>query len=375
MEAKELEISYSEEQGMLGDTAGTFFKKKSTFDAVRKWAEAPEGYSKEMWQEMADLGWMGIAIPEAYGGSGLGAPELVTLMEPMGRYVFASPFLATTLAGQLLLAAGSQAHKAKWLPEVASGKRIATIALSEPDGSWEPEHVKASAERTAAGYRLTGTKCFVLDGPNADLMIGAFLLGGKPALFLLEPEAVRGLRQTREQLVDMTRRSSRISFDGVEVPGAALMTEDGLPALQKVLRLAWVLLAADMAGGAEGVLQLTLEYLKIRKQFGKTIGAFQGLKHPAVNIMMDIENARSLLYYAATVYGPNDKESEVAARMVKAFASELHAYAAGRAVQIHGGMGFTWECHAHLFMRRAHFGQFTFGDARHHRRHLAELML
>jgi alkylation response protein AidB-like acyl-CoA dehydrogenase len=373
-EQPELAITCSEEQGMLMDTAASFLKNKCTLEEVREWSETDAGYSKELWREMADLGWMGIILPEEYGGAGLGVPELASLMEPMGRYLMASPFLATTLGAQLLLAAGSEEQKKRWLPEIAAGQRVITLAFTEAEGSWEPAHIKAAAERGAGGYRLSGTKCFVLDGPNADLIIGAFKLDGVPRLFLIEPEQASGLSQTREQLVDITRRSSRIDFDGLELPAEALLPGDAAAALGRVFQLAWVVLAAEMAGGAEGAFQLTLEYLQIRKQFGKTIGSFQGLKHPMANIMMDIESTRSLVYHAATVFDGESKQSEVAARMAKAQAGDAYGYAVGRAVQFHGGIGFTWECHAHLFFRRAQWAQYSYGDSLHHRRHLADLL-
>jgi len=369
-----LEIRYSDEQGMLADTASSMLAKKCTFERVRQWMDTPSGYSQELWTEMGELGWLGIAIPEEYGGSGLGVPELVSLMEPMGRQLLASPFLATTLAGNLLLTAGSEDQKKKWLPEIAAGRCITTMAVTEPLGSWEPEHTRCEAREQGDGYLLSGIKCSILDGKNADLIIGVFQMGGKPALFLIEPDRCGQLNQTRERLVDETRRSSRIAFDQFKVPRNALMREDGADFLNEVSRLAWVMLSAEMAGGAEGAFQLTLDYLKIRKQFGRLIGSFQALKHPMADIMMAIENTRSLAYHAATIYDGKGRQSEIAARMAKTFAIETYTYAVSRAVQFHGAIGFTWECNAQLFFRRAQWDKFSYGDALHHRRHLADLL-
>ncbi len=375
MDRKKLHFVYSEEQGILGDTAKNMLRKKCTFEKVREWMETQEGFSSDIWREMAELGWMGVAIPEEYGGSGLGATELTAIVEPMGRYLLASPFLATTLGGQLLLVAGSEEQKKRWLPEIAGGERIITLALYEPEGSWEPGHIKAEAKENADGYLLTGTKCSILDGQNADLLIAGFLLDDKPALFLIEPEHLAGLEPAREMLVDETRRSTRMVFDQFQLPKHALITDNALPSLKKVHNLAWLLFSADMAGGCEGVFQLTLDFLQVRKQFGRPIGSFQALKHPMANIMIDIENSRSLVYYAASVLDGDSAESEIAARMAKAYTGEMYGNAVNRAIQFHGATGYTWECHAQLYFRRAQWEQFSFGDAIHHRRHLAQLLL
>jgi|Deesub1362A_J573_1020465.scaffolds.fasta_scaffold00298_34 alkylation response protein AidB-like acyl-CoA dehydrogenase len=375
MSGSDLLISYSDEQAMLHETATNLLAKRCTFEALRQWMETPEGYSQELWRETAELGWLGIAIPEAYGGYGLGAPELVSVMEPMGRYLYPSPFLASTLGAQLLLWAGTEDQKRSWLPDIAKGQILITVALMEADGSWEPHHVKDRAIPLGDGYELTGTKHFVLDGQNTDLLIAAFDLQGELSLFLLEPHEVSKLKKDPENLIDLSRRSCRICFDGLKVPGSALMTRDALHPLRKLHRLAWVLLSAEMAGGAEGVFQLTLDYLKVRTQFGRPIGGFQALKHPIVNIMIAIENARALVYHSATVFDGPEKEAETAARMAKAHTSDTYAYAVNRAIQFHGAIGYTWECNAHLFFRRAQWAQYAFGDAIHHRRHLAELLL
>jgi alkylation response protein AidB-like acyl-CoA dehydrogenase len=375
MTPSELSISFSDEQAMLHETASSLLSKRCTFDSLRHWMETEEGYPREIWREISELGWLGIAIPEEYGGHGLGAAELVSVMEPMGRFLFPSPFLATTLASQLLLWAGTEEQRSQWLPQLARGERIATIALTESDGSWEPHHVRDEARPTSSGYELSGVKHFVLDAQQADLIIAALRLEGEIALFLLGPEELRGLRMEPQRLIDPSRRSATVDLSGIEVPDGCLMTRDALEPLKRVFRLAWLLLSAEMAGGAEGVFQLTLDYLKVRHQFGRPIGGFQALKHPMVNIMMAIENGRTLVYHAATIFNGPEREAEIAARMAKAHTSDTYAYATNRAIQFHGAMGYTWECNAQLFFKRAQWDQFAFGDAIHHRRHLARLLL
>ena len=214
----------------------------------------------------------------------------------------------------------------------------------------------------------------MLDVQNADLVIVATRRAGQLALVLVEAAALAG-RVRRETLIDETRRSGRIRLDGLTLSRDALLDGgDALAALQHVQRVGWLLIAADTAGGAEGVLQLTLEYLKTRKQFGKLIGGYQSLKHPMVEIMIAIEHGRSLLYHATSAFERGDAEREVALRMAKAQLGETYAYAADRSIQFHGAIGFTYECHAQLFFRRAQWAQASFGDPAHHRRHIADLL-
>lgn len=369
-----LNIRYSDEQAMLADTAVSFLRSKSTFEHVRRYIGDEAGYDPELWKEMAGLGWLGIALPEEHGGAGLGAAELVSVCEPMGHYLMASPFLASTLAGQALLHTGSAEQKQAWLPRIASGEAIATLALTEPDGSWEPGGFAATAEKGGAGYRLSGTKTLVLDGQNADLVLIAVSLDGAPALLAADRDNLAG-RLRPETLVDETRRSVHVDLDDLQLPASARLAGDAAGALRYVYSLAWLLLAAEQAGGANGVFDLTLEYVKTRKQFGKVIGGYQAIKHPMVDLMMEIENTRSLLYHAATVFDGPGGESEIAARMVKAYATDTFRHAADRSIQFHGAMGFTYECHAQLFFRRAQWTRHSFGDAAHHRRHLADLLL
>jgi acyl-CoA dehydrogenase len=367
-------IAYSEEQALLAQSARELLAKRADIAAVRRWMASESGYDAALYQEMAALGWLGLAVPASYGGSEMPVATLASLAEPMGAHVFASPFLATTLAAQALMRSGNKAQKQQWLPKLVSGAAIASVALSEPNGSYELEHITATATRTASGFTLTGTKTFVLDAQNADVVIVAVRLEGALALVLVPRAALSAERVRRETLIDETRRSARIMLDGVAVPADALLDAgDAAATLAHVQHAAWLLTAADMAGGAEGVMELTVEYLNTRKQFGKLIGSYQSLKHPMVDIMCAIEEGRSLLYHAATVL--EGAHSESALRMAKAQLGDTYAHAADRAIQFHGAIGFTYECHAQLYFRRAQFNQYAFGDALHHRRHLARLLL
>ena len=366
------EIAFSEEEAMLAQSARQLLAERSDFAAVRRWLSSESGYAPELYAELAQLGWLGVAVPAQYGGAELGVRALTPLCEVMGQQLLASPFLASTLAAQALLAAGSDAHKAHWLPQLVRGQVIGSVALYEPGGSYALTDLQARAERRGAGFALAGAKAAVLDGQHADVVLIAAALDGRPALFLAT-RAQLGERLRRETLIDERRRSARLTLDGLELPSDALLTGgDGGQAIAHVQRCAWLLLAAEMAGGAEGVLALTVEYLKTRVQFGRAIGSYQALKHPMVEIMCALEQGRSLLFHASTLMDGADPEREIALRMAKAQLGDTYQYAADRAIQFHGAIGFTYECHAQLYFRHAQWCQASFGDALHHRRELAQ---
>jgi alkylation response protein AidB-like acyl-CoA dehydrogenase len=377
------EIELSEEQGLLALSAGDFLTKHSTFDAVRRRMETDSGFDPALWGEMASLGWLGASLPEVHGGAGMPVGALVSLAEAMGRHLFASPWLATTLAGRLIDAAGSEEQKQRLLPGIASGELIATVALTEPGGSWELQAPSATAARSGEGYALSGSKSLVLDAEAAGLILYSATLddgSGSPAIFAVERGALPEGALRRHELIDERRRACRLDLDGLQVPAdARLDGGDAAAALGHVDAVGTLLLAAEMSGGTEGVMDLTLEYLRTRTQFGRLIGSYQALKHPMVEIMIQQELTRSLLYHAATVFQAGVEEgaelSEIAVRMAKAQAGESYTHAADRSIQFHGAIGFTHECHAQLFFRHAQWAEYTFGDALHHRRRLEPLLL
>jgi alkylation response protein AidB-like acyl-CoA dehydrogenase len=375
--ANQPEITWSDEEAMLAQSAAELLTRRASFDAVRAAMETEHGYDRALYRELAELGWLGVAVPAAYDGAELRVGALCGIFEAAGMHVHGSPLLASTLTAQALLAAASDAQKREHLPPLVRGETIGAVAVSEPNGSWELASLAASATQTSTGYALSGTKSFVLDGQNADLVLVAARLAGRPALFALRGDALKD-RLRPETLIDATRRSARLSLDGLEVGKDALLDGNGpdaTPALAHVQRTAWLLLAAEMAGGTEGVLQLTVDYLRTRKQFGKLIGSYQALKHPTTEIMCSLEQGRSLLYHAATAFDREPPAPELALRMAKAFLGDLYTHATDRSIQFHGAIGFTWECHAQLFFRRAQWAQYSFGDGAHHRRHLADRLL
>ncbi len=366
-------LTFSDEQSMLLDTAAEFFQDKSPIAHVREQLTTEHGFEAAHWDEMVALGWSGLAIGEDYGGSGLGLGAAVTIAEPMGRHLAASPFISTQLfvAG---LQAGSEGQQSKHLAAIAEGA-IGTVALFEEDGDWN----LAKAQCELANGCLTGVKTFVTDAGVADyLLVSAQTTSQEkrgPVLAILEKAALPTNALVREGVIDETRRSFRINLDQVAVDEHNLIRGDAAQrALSSIRNAALLLIAAESSGGIAGVLDLVVEYLNTREAFGRKIGAYQGLKHPTVDILIGLERSRSHVYHAASLIDAG-QDPEVAVRMAKAEASDSFAFAGDRAIQFHGGFGFTYECDAQLYLRRALWSQYAFGDAAHHRKHLAELLL
>jgi acyl-CoA dehydrogenase len=367
-------MTFSDEQALLLDTATEYFRANSSVAAVRDRMLSETGYETGMWQEMVNLGWTALAIPEESGGTGLGLGAAVCIAEPMGRHLCASPWLSTQLFVQGLLAGGNDDQKNAGLGAVVEGA-AATVALFEAEGSWDL--LKPQAQVTIDGdhARLNGLKTFVSDAAVAHWLLISAVENGRPVLALVSREQLSSGRMTRETVIDETRRCYQLELDGITIPAAMLISGDAaIRALGAIEQAAWLLLAAEAAGGTAGVLDVIVEYLNTRTAFGRRIGSYQGLKHPTVDILIGLERSRSHVYHAASLCDAGE-DAKVASRMAKAQASDNFAFAGDRAIQFHGGFGFTWECDAQLFLRRALFCQYSFGDAPHHRKRLANLLL
>jgi acyl-CoA dehydrogenase len=369
-------LSFSDEEGMILDSAREFCRDKSTIADVRQLLSSESGFNPAVWQQMVDLGWLGLAIPEEFGGSGLGIGATVPIAECMGRQMLSTPFFSTTLAAQLLLRAGTPAQKENWLAQLANGK-IATLALLDGE-DWGDEELSATAIANDDQLSLDGEKWFVSDAGVADLFLVAVSYEGNPSLVLVEREQIDEAALKPHTLIDETKRASRLDLSGVKVPASALLeTGKTRPALRDIRLLGALLVASEATGSSAACLDTVVEYLKTRKQFGKLIGSYQALKHPTVDILCAMDSARSLIYHAGSVVGDAalDEDAETACRMAKAQATDALLFAGDRAVQFHGGMGFTYECDAQLYIRRAQWSQQQFGDSRHHRKRLASLLL
>ena len=366
-------LSFSEEQAMLLDVAREFCRDKSPMAAVRAQLETERGFDPAIWDEMVALGWAGIALPEACGGSGMGVASVVPVVEAMGRAMLGTPLISTTLAAQLLLRAGGAGSMEATLASIAGGS-IATVALLE-NADWGDTRIGCQLDGSGV---LQGNKKYVTDAEAADLFVVPVEHAGAPALAVVKAEQLAAGAIAPNTLIDQTKRSASVDFSGVQVAQEDLLTGAAVSsALRDLYLLGALLTAAEATGSAASCLDTIVEYLKTRKQFGKLIGSYQALKHPAVDILCAVDSGRSFIYHAATLVGEEalDRDAEIACRMAKAHATEALLYAGDRAVQFHGGMGFTYECDAQLYIRRAQWSQQQYGDAQHHRKRLADLLL
>jgi alkylation response protein AidB-like acyl-CoA dehydrogenase len=377
-----MDFGFSQEQEMLRATARKFFENECPSTFVRERMAEPAGVTDDFWTKLAEQGWLGLIYPEEYGGAALGFVDLTVLMEEMGRVVMPGPFFSTTvLGGLLILEAGSPAQKNEWLTRIAAGQAKTTLAWTEPSARWDAEGVTTAARAAGADFVLSGTKLFVPDAHLADVLVvvartseGARAEDGV-SLFLV-PGRASGLEVKLLPTMDQTRKLCEVTLRDVRVPADALLgaRDGGWAPLARVAERATVALCAEMCGGAQRVLEMTTEYAKIRVAFGKPIGAYQGVKHRAADMLVDVENAKSLTYYAAWAVDENVPEAALAASMAKAYVTDAYRKVAGGGIQLHGGIGFTWEHDLHLYFKRAKSSEFTFGDSTYHREKVAKLI-
>jgi alkylation response protein AidB-like acyl-CoA dehydrogenase len=379
-----VDFGFSAEQDLLRQTARSFLEKECPSTFVRRMMDEPAGTTDEFWQKLAELGWLGLVYPERFGGVGLGFVDLTVVLEEMGRVVMPGPFFSTVLLGGLaILEAGSEAQQAAWLPKIAAGETRATLALAEESGRWDAGGIELVAKASKGGFVLTGTKLFVPDAHDADLFVVA-VRTGKPtkenpgagvSLFLVDADT-KGVATTLLPTMDQTRKLGEVTFTRVELGADALLgaADQGWAPLARVLDRATVGLCAEMCGGAQRVLEMCTEYAKIRTAFGKPIGAYQAVKHKCADMLVHVENAKSITYYAAWAMDEGVDEAPLAAAMAKAYVSDAYRKAAGDGIQLHGGIGFTWEHDLHLYFKRAKGSEVTFGDATYHRERVAQLI-
>ncbi len=367
-----MNFAFSEEQEELRRITRQFLESKSPETEVRRLMETTEGYDPAVWSQMAnELGLQSLVIPEEYGGQGFTYVELTVVLEEMGRALLAAPFYSTVvLATNAVLHSGDEAAKKEILPGIASGETIATLALTEPNGKWDLSGVEATATKSGDAWTIDGTKMFVLDGHVADVIIVAARTGAGLSLFKVDGDAA-GLTRTPLATMDQTRKQAKLEFSGV--PATLIGTDGGADeVLGRVLDLAVVALAAEQVGGAQKVLDMSVEYAKDRVQFGRPIGSFQAIKHKCADMLLEVESAKSAAYYAAWCAAElNDELPEVAC-LAKAYCSEAYFHSAAENIQIHGGIGFTWEHPAHLYFKRAKSSELLFGDPTYHRELLAQ---
>lgn len=356
----------TEEQELIRSTARQFLRERLPLDQVRELMMSDSGFDHSIWKEMASLGWTGLTIAEEHGGAGMGPVELGVLMEEMGRLVTPGPFFASSvLATTAIQEIATDSQQADCLPGLASGETIATVAMFESRHGWA-NTPKTTATESDAGWVIAGEKRTVLDGLHADLILVTASTTEGVGLFVVDP-AVRGVTIEPESSLDLTRRTATVELSDVELgPDARLGSGDAGAGLEHTLRLATIALAAEQVGGTQACMEQSVEYAKSRYQFGRPIGSYQSIKHRCANMLMKLEHARSAAYYASRVT-EDATELGIAAPLAGSIASETYTWVAGENIQVHGGIGFTWEHDAHLYLKRAKSSSLLLGSARHHR--------
>lgn len=375
-----MNFAFSEEQEFLRQTARRFLEDKASSERVREIMESDAGYDVALWSEIAQMGWQSMAIPEEYGGAGFSFLEVVVLMEEMGRSLFPAPYLASVvLAANVLLTAGSDEQKAAHLPGIASGEQIWTLALTESSGRWDAGGVAMESKSDGDDLVISGTKLFVLDGHVADHFIVAVRTSASDVpedgiSLVVVPADSPGVVTSKVEAMDQTRTLAEVAFSDVRVSRSDMLGPEGgaWPAIAKVLDLGAVALAAEQVGGAQLCLEMAVEYAKNRVQFGRPIGSFQAIKHKCADMLVKTESAKSAAYYAGWAASEDNEEFPLVAPLAKSYCSEAYFFAAAENIQIHGGIGFTWEHDAHLYFKRAKSSELMFGDPSYHRSRLGD---
>jgi alkylation response protein AidB-like acyl-CoA dehydrogenase len=378
-----MDFGFTEEQEALRKSAREFLTDRSTTALVRKLMDDKTGFDDGLWKEMASLGWMGTAIPEEDGGLGLGLIELGVLAEEMGRAILPSPFYSSVgLAAPVIASASEGALRKETLQGIASGELRATVALVEEEGRWDAAGIKSKAVPAEGGYKLSGTKVFVPDAHLADeIVVAARTSRAKDpregiSLFLV-PTSDKKVNVKQLQTIDQTRRLCQVKVGGVVVGADRLLGPEGggWPLLERALDRAATTLSAEATGLATKVLELSRDYAKERTQFDRPIGSFQAISHRVANMLLLTENARSNTYYAAWALEEGAPDAQLATATAKVAASEAARIVAQDGIQVHGGIGFTWEHDMHLYYRRAKWCELFLGDPTLWRERIASLLV
>jgi alkylation response protein AidB-like acyl-CoA dehydrogenase len=369
---RRIQFAFTDEQEQFRSAVRRFLNDRSRTTEVRRLMATADGYDPAVWRQMSeDLALPGIHVPEQYGGAGFGMAELCIVTEEFGRALVCAPYFSTAvLAANAIMNAGGDAQKSSLLPGIAKGAHLATLAVTEPDGNWDPTGIKVVATADKDGYRLDGTKSYVVDGHVADLLIVAARAPGTAgreglALFTLGASE-GGVERRLLESMDPTRKIARIEFRGARAASLG-NPDDGAKAIFRTLDQAAIALANEMVGGAQTMLDSAVSYAKLRVQFGRTIGSFQAIKHKLADMLLDVELAKSAAYYAAQAAAADDPEWPALASLAKASASETYLHTAVECIQIHGGIGFTWDNDTHLWFKRAKSSEVFLGQPSYHR--------
>jgi alkylation response protein AidB-like acyl-CoA dehydrogenase len=362
---------FTPEHDELRRSVRGFLAQHSPESEVRRVMATDDGYDPVLWSRFADLGLLGLAVPEEFGGSGYGWTEVAIVLEEAGRALLCAPYFSTVVLGVgALLNSGDPSAQKEYLPAIAAGARTATLAVTGDAGDWDEPSIEVSAVRTDGQWRLDGHAAHVVDGATADLLLVAARTADGPSLFAVDGSAA-GVTRTKTATLDLTRKQARLDLAAtpaelVGVPGT------GWDIITRTLDLGAVGLAAEQVGGAARALEMAVDYAMVRHQFGRPIGSFQAVKHVCADMLVEVESARSAAYHAIWAADHDPEELQVAASLAKAYCSDAFTFVAGQNIQVHGGVGFTWEHPAHLYLKRAKTDQLLLGDPLHHRRLLAQ---
>ncbi|MBW2622026.1 MAG: acyl-CoA/acyl-ACP dehydrogenase [Deltaproteobacteria bacterium] len=378
-----MNIGFNEDQIEISNQAHRFMENECPPEFVRGMYDDEKGYTEDIWSRMADMGWMGMRIPEEYGGIGLGMTDLCILLEEMGRVIMPGPYFSTVALGaELLLEVGNESQKQAFLPGIAEGKLKGTLALLEPDGGPRPGYIQMEAKKNGEEFVLNGAKLFVPDAHAADFMVVAArtAAGDDPqsgvTLFLLDADAP-GVSINPLLTMDASRKQAEVVFENVKATKEDVLGEvdQGWDPLSCVLAKAQVGLTAENVGGAQKAMEIAVDYAKIRIAFGQPIGAYQAVKHMCSQMLVEVEGSRSIMYYAAWAQGEEERDQAIlAASVAKSHSSEAYRNVTSDCIQVLGAIGFTWEHDAHLYLKRAKSNQVALGDTAYHREQIARLI-
>jgi alkylation response protein AidB-like acyl-CoA dehydrogenase len=363
-----MNFDLTDEQRMLQAAAKDFLAARLGSEKIRALASSDDGHDEALWREMVELNWPGLLVSEEYGGQGLGTVELAVLMEQLGYALLPGPLFSTTLAALALEGAASDEQRERYLAPLAAGEQRGTLALWDRGAGWTPEDIRLEPERANGGYVLNGEKLFVLDAATADFLIVGASEGRR---FIVDREA-DGLTVVPTPTIDATRKQYAVKLDGVKVAEDAAFGGDELELARD---RAYTALAAELTGVANRAMDMAVQYAKERKQFGRPIGSYQAVSHQCAQMLLETEGARSVVYYAAWAADNEPETASLAASMAKAYASDAACRVTGASLQVHGGIGFTWEHDLHLYLKRARCGAIYLGDARWHRERVARLVI
>jgi alkylation response protein AidB-like acyl-CoA dehydrogenase len=378
------ELLLTEEQRQLSSVVHSLLSDHSPDSRVREIMQTARGFDETLWTRMADeLGICGLAVPEEYGGGGAGFAELAVVLEELGGSLACVPYLSSVVLAQtFLLSVDDEKARTRWLPRLCSGAVRATVAIAEPGRPWTVEGVRLPASQTDTGWTLSGVKTSVIDGATADVILVIARSGAGLSAFAVDGDAP-GLTKTSLPTMDQTRKQARLEFGATPATPVGAIGE-AEPAFQRLLAIASAALAIEAVGGAQRALDMAVGYARTRLQFGRLIGSFQAIKHKCANMLLQVESAKSAAYYARGIVNATvksevgtlqpDDDFWLSVSLAKVVCTDAFAHCAAENMQIHGGVGFTWEHPAHLYFKRAKANELMFGDPIFHRAAIAELL-